>query len=111
VNQSGITYHYVAFNEDVDEMDTASYTGTGASHSITGVGFQPVYVITRASANREGAHRASAVGGTGSQLFAATANESTGITALQSDGFQVGTSNTVNNNGTTYNYVAFKDKP
>jgi hypothetical protein len=111
VNQSGVTYHYVAFDEDVDEMDTASYAGTGASQSITGVGFQPAYVITRASANREGAHRPSAVAGTGSQLFTATANESAGITALQSDGFQVGTSNTVNANGTTYNYVVFKDKP
>ena len=111
VNSSGITYHYVAFNEDVDEMDTASYSGTGAGHSITGVGFQPAYVIVRANANRDGAHRPSAVTGTGSQLFTNTANESAGITALQSDGFQVGTSNTVNVNGTTYDYVAFKDKP
>jgi hypothetical protein len=111
VNQNAVTYHYVAFNEDVDEMDTSSYSGTGASHSITGVGFQPAYVIVRANGNREGAHRASAVSGTGSQLFASTANESTGITALQSDGFQVGTSNTVNNAANTYDYVAFKDKP
>lgn len=111
VNQSGVTYHYVAFNEDVDEMDTSSYTGTGASHSITGTGFQPDYMIVRANGNREGAHRASAISGTGSQLFSANANETTGITALQSDGFQVGTSNTVNASGSTYHYVAFKDKP
>jgi hypothetical protein len=111
VNASGITYHYVAFNEDVDEMDTSSYSGTAASHSITGVGFQPAYVIVRANGNRAGAHRASAVSGTGSQLFDATANETTGITALQSDGFQVGASNTVNASGSTYDYVAFKDKP
>jgi hypothetical protein len=111
VNGSGVTYHYVAFNEDVDEMDTASYTGTGASHSVTGVGFQPAYVIVRANGNREGAHRASALGGTSSQLFTATANETTGITALQSDGFQTGASNSVNASGTTYSYVAFKDKP
>jgi hypothetical protein len=110
VNTSGITYHYVAFNEDVDEMDTSSYSGTGASHSITGVGFQPSYVIVRANANQAGAHRPSAVSGTGSQVFSAP-DETTGITALQSDGFQVGTSATVNNNGTTYDYVAFKDKP
>jgi hypothetical protein len=111
VNQSGTTYHYVAFNEDVDEMDTSSYGGTGASHSITGVGFQPSYVIVRANANQAGAHRASAVSGTGSQVFSAAPDETTGITALQSDGFQVGTSNTVNGSGTTYSYVAFKDKP
>jgi hypothetical protein len=111
VNSSGITYHYVAFNEDVDEMDTSSYAGTGASHSITGVGFQPAYVIVRANGNRDGAHRASAVTGTSSQLFTNNNNETTGITALQSDGFQVGTSNTVNASGSTYDYVAFKDKP
>jgi hypothetical protein len=114
VNSNAATYHYVAWNQDVDEMTTAAYTGTGATHSITGVGFQPAYVIVHADDTvtaRAGAHRSSAVTGTGSQLFTATANETTGITALQSDGFQVGTSTTTDNNGTSYSYVAFKDKP
>jgi hypothetical protein len=114
VNSNTATYHYIAWNQDVDEMKTTSYTGTGASHSITGVGFQPAFVIVHANdttTGREGAMRSSSLTGTASQLFTATANESTGITALQSDGFQVGTSATVNNNGTTYDYAAFKDKP
>lgn len=114
VNTNGATYHYIAWNQDVDEMNTAAYTGTGASHSITGVGFQPAFVLVHANdtvTGRAGAMRSSALSGTASQLFTATANESTGITALQSDGFQVGASATVNNNGTTYDYVAFKDKP
>jgi hypothetical protein len=114
VNSNGATYHYVAWNQDVDEMATSSYTGTGASNSITSAGFQPDYVIVHANdtaTGRAGAHRASSVTGTGSQLFTANPNETTGITSLQSQGFQVGTSTTVNNNGTTYHYVAFKDKP
>jgi hypothetical protein len=115
VNTNLTTYYYVAWNQDVDEMKTAAYTGTGASHSITGAGFQPNYVIVHAANTsgtaRAGAQRATALTGTSSQLFTATANETTGITALQSDGFQVGTSVTVNNNTTTYDYVAFKDKP
>jgi hypothetical protein len=114
VNSNLATYHYVAWNEDVDEMKTTSYSGTGASHSITGVGFQPAFVIVHANDTvtaRAGAMRSSALSSTASQLFTNTANESTGITALQSDGFQVGTSATVNNNGTTYDYAAFKDKP
>src|SRR4051794_35771971 len=116
VNSNAATYHYVAWNQDVDEMNAASYTGTGASHSVTGVGFQPTFVMVHANdttTGRAGAMRSSALSGTASQLFTATANESTGITALQSDGFQVGTnaSATVNNNGTTYDYTAFKDKP
>jgi len=114
VNSNAATYYYVAWNQDVDEMKTTSYAGTGASHSITGVGFQPAFVMVHANdttTGRAGAIRSSALAGTASQLFTATANESAGITALQSDGFQVGTSVTVNNNGTTYDYVAFKDKP
>jgi hypothetical protein len=114
VNTNAATYYYVAWNQDVDEMKTASYTGTGASHSITGVGFQPAFVMVHANdttTGRAGAMRSSSLAGTASQLFTATANETTGITALQSDGFQVGTSATVDNSGTTYHYVAFKDKP
>jgi hypothetical protein len=114
VNSNAATYHYVAWNEDVDEMDTTSYAGTGASHSITGVGFQPDFVIVHSNdtaTGRAGAMRSSSLSGTASQLFTAASNETTGITALQSDGFQVGTSTTVNNTSTTYDYVAFKDKP
>ena len=114
VNSNTATYHYIAWNQDIDEMQTSSYAGTGASHSITGVGFQPSFVVVHANdtaTGRAGAMRSSALSGTASQLFTATANESTGITALQSDGFQVGTGASVDNNGTTYHYVAFKDKP
>jgi len=114
VNSNAATYHYIAWNEDVDEMDTSSYTGTGASHSISGVGFQPSFVMVHANdttTGRAGAMRSSAMSGTASQLFTATTNESTGITALGSGSFTVGTSATVNNNGTAYDYVAFKDKP
>jgi hypothetical protein len=114
VNSNNATYHYIAWNQDVDEMRTAAYTGTGASQSVTGVGFQPSFVMVHANdttTGRAGAMRSSSLTGTASQLFTATANESVGITALGSDGFTVGTSATVNNNGTTYDYVAFKDKP
>jgi hypothetical protein len=114
VNTNAATYHYIAWNQDVDEMKTTAYTGTGSSQSVSGVGFQPAFVMVHANdtvTGRAGSMRSSSLTGTASQLFTATTNESTGITALQSDGFQVGTSATVNNNGTTYDYVAFKDKP
>jgi hypothetical protein len=113
-NTNAATYHYIAWNQDVDEMKTTSYTGTGSSQSVTGVGFQPAFVMVHANdttTGRAGAMRSSAMSGTASQLFTATANESTGITALGSGNFTVGTSATVNNNATTYDYVAFKDKP
>jgi hypothetical protein len=110
------TYHYLAFNEDVDEVNTGSYTGNGAaSRNITGVGFQPNYVIVRASNTsgtaRDGVHKATAFTDPFSTFFSATAPTNTGITALQADGFQVGNNANVNNNTTPYAYVAFKDKP
>jgi len=114
VNSNAATYYYIAWNQDVDEMKTAAYTGTGSSQSVTGVGFQPAFVMVHANDTilaRAGAMRSSALSGTASQLFTATANESTGITALGSGSFTVGASTTVNANGTTYDYVAFKDKP
>lgn len=116
VNNNAVTYHYVAFDEEVDEVDTSSYTGNGAaSRSITGVGFQPTYAIVRAfntsGTEREGVHKAAAVPDPGSGLFTATAGITTGITDLQSNGFQIGSNANVNNNGTPYAYVAFKDKP
>jgi hypothetical protein len=116
VNNNAVTYHYVAFNEDVDEMDTSSYTGNGAaSRNITGVGFQPDYAIVRAfntgGTQREGVQKAAAVPDPGSGFFTATAGITDGITDLQSDGFQVGSNANVNNNTTPYAYVAFKDKP
>jgi hypothetical protein len=116
VNNNAITYHYVAWNEDLDEMDTSSYTGNGAaSRSITGVGFQPDYAIVRATNTtgtpRAGVQKATAVPDPGSGLFTATAGITDGITDLQSDGFQVGSNGNVNNNSTPYAYVAFKDKP
>jgi hypothetical protein len=113
---STATYHYLAFNEDVDEMDTSSYTGNGAaSRSITGVGFQPNYVIVRSTNTsgtaREGIQKSTAVPDPASGTFGTAAATNTGITALQSDGFQLGNDANVNNNTTPYAYVAFKDKP
>jgi hypothetical protein len=116
VNDNNVTYHYVAWNENVDEMDTSSYTGDGAaSRNITGVGFQPEYAIVRAvtatGTPREAVQKSAAVANPVSGFFTPTAGTNTGITALQSDGFQVGNGASVNNNSTPYAYVAFKDKP
>jgi hypothetical protein len=115
VNASGTTYHYAAFNQCSGEMSTSSYTGNGSSsRSVTGVGFQPDYLVVHADDTvtaREGVHRPSAVSGSSSLYFSALSNTSTGITGLQSDGFSVGSNSAANASGVTYDYVAFKDRP
>jgi hypothetical protein len=43
--------------------------------------------------------------------FTANGNGTNRLQALQSNGFQVGTDSSVNANGVTYHYVAFKAPP
>ena len=106
-NRAGRTFHYVAFSEANGSVDVGTYTGTGATRSVSGVGFQPEYVIVRAAGNVTGQHRSASVPGSTSLYFANVASITTGITALQSDGFQTGNHSSVNTSGTTYQYVAF----
>lgn len=114
-NSNGVTYHYLAFNEVAGRIDTGTYTGNGADNrSIPGVGFQPEYVIARANdiANaRRGVHRSKHLTGDATLNFTNVANGANLVQALQPDGFQVGSDATVNANGVTYHYVAFKAPP
>ena len=48
VNRAGTMYHYVAWNEIPGKMDVGTYTGNGADNrNITGVGFQPDFVMVQ----------------------------------------------------------------
>ncbi|MGH2965982.1 MAG: DUF7483 domain-containing protein [Solirubrobacterales bacterium] len=115
VNTNGTAYHYAAFNQCSADMTSFSYTGDGtASKSVTGVGFQPNYLIVHANDTataRAGVHKPTAVSGTGSLNFSAATNLSNGITGLSSDGFLVGNNAATNTTGIAYDYVAFKDDP
>ena len=46
MNQNGVTYYWTAFLERPGQMKVGSYTGNGNDNrSLTGVGFQPGYVM------------------------------------------------------------------
>ena len=113
-NTSGQAYRYVAFNEVAGLVDIGSYTGNGtAGRAVTGVGFAPDLTLVRSSStstSRAGVWRPSALAGSTSLRFNAAANDSTAITALGSDGFQVGTSADVNANANPYSYLALDDE-
>lgn len=127
VNASGAgwNYYWVAFKAAAGEMVVGSYTGNGTDNrNITGVGFQPDYVIVMAAANQVAVHRSSALPGTFSNgtstintgnlttdrcyTFTAESSFRNGIQQIQSDGFQVGTHARVNSSGVTYHYIAWK---
>ncbi|MCH7798092.1 MAG: hypothetical protein IID28_06565, partial [Planctomycetes bacterium] len=111
VNMSGTTYHYVAFKASAGQLSVGSYPGDGANdRNITGVGFQPVYLILKAE-GVNAAHRMSSVTGDSTLDFKTVANYADGIQALQTDGFQVGTHTKVNQSTKTYYWMAFNNAP
>jgi len=82
------------------------YTGTGATNSITGVGFQPdwVWVKSRSAATDHGLY--DAVRGVQKQLESNNTDtettETTGLTAFNSDGFTTGALAQLNTSSATY---------
>jgi hypothetical protein len=94
-------------------MNVGSYLGDGSDdRNITGVGFEPGYVIIKAYVAKPkkigGAHRCAAIGGADSTMnFNGFINFTDGIQALQADGFQIGSDEQVNEIGTTYYWMAF----
>jgi hypothetical protein len=113
-NTSGTAYHYISFNDVSGIADTGSYTGNGAAgRSITGAGLAPGFALVRSSSTstaRAGIWRTAAVTGNGSLRFNSAANDTTAITALQADGFQVGTNVDANANANPYAYLALEDE-
>ena len=99
---------YTTIDKPTDYFNTKLYTGTGSSHAITGVGFQPdwVWLKNRSSAYH---HRLfdSVRGATKNLSSNRTDAESTesGLTSFDSDGFTLGSDGGANNN--TDNYVSW----
>ncbi len=114
VNASGAQYHWVAFQAVDGEMKVGTYSGTGVTRSVTGVGFQPDYLITLpvSGGSPDGIplSRASSMPANTSHDFDATAfgPAADAINSFLADGFQVGASFTTNKSGATYYYIAWK---
>jgi hypothetical protein len=84
-----------------------SYTGTGAAKTISGMPFQPEAIIIKASTALSSHFKISTMAANASKSWTSTgALVTDGITAINSDGFTLGTNADVNTNGTTYYYVA-----
>jgi hypothetical protein len=87
-------------------FDSVAYTGTGASNSISSLGFSPdlVWIKNRGGATSHALY--DTVRGVQAQLSSDTTGSevtsSTGLTAFGSNGFTIGTSTLVNTSGTQY---------
>jgi len=114
INIENITYTWIAFaGSDCSSTGyfcLGAYTGTGAAQSIT-TGFQPDYVSVKNNEAVAANYKTTALGANNhSLLYINLVKNSTGayISALNTDGFSVGTTNSVA--GGTFFYFAFREK-
>ena len=116
-NNDGTVFIYAAFAVDPDTVAPAlagsfgitTYTGTGSSQSLIGLGFQPNLVWIKSRSNATSHELNDVLRGQPSRLFsdtnAAAATSANGFVSLDSDGFSVdgtGSGGEVNTSGRTY---------
>ena len=95
-----------------DYMNKLLYTGTGTTHNVTGVGFQPDFVWIKNRDSGSDYHNLyDSVRGINLRLYSndTNAEEAGHLTSFNSDGFTLDTSNS-NVNGSSTNYVAWNWK-
>lgn len=111
VNQSANTFYYLAIEDASSSNLPGSFTGNGSDNrNITGFSFGPAFVLVKSANAQRGVWRTSAMSGDSSAIFQQdTALASNLIQQLNSDGFQVGTDNRVNENTTSIYYYAIKE--
>jgi len=112
VNSNGITYYWEAFGGSGSSyFKVGSYTGDGNDNrQITEVGFQPDFVLVRTATygNAYSVWSSSALtpGGYSYKFYRTMGSNM--IQGFHSDGFEIGTNDSVNRLDETYYYVAFK---
>lgn len=114
LNLENVTYTWIAFaGSDCSSTGyfcLGVYTGTGSAQSIT-TGFQPDYVSVKNNEAVAANYKTTAMGSNNNSIFYInTVKNTTGayISAINSDGFSVGTTDSVA--GGTFFYFAFKEK-
>ena len=126
INTNGGTFITYAFKSIAGFSKMASYSGNGGSKAITGLGFQPSWVMIKSTGSGNwmvyDSLRTVSVGdnpGTANArpyLIANSVGKENGATNsnvnLDSDGFSMNTSSgDLNTNGQTYIYMAYKENP
>jgi hypothetical protein len=89
-----------------------TFSGNSSTQSITGVGFQPNWIMIKRTDGTENWYIQDSVRGSTKQVYAnlnnAEYDETGAITSFDSDGWTMGSYNGINNSGESYIYMAFK---
>ena len=114
---SGLTFgtngFHLTFKDDVisEGFNTVTYTGTGAAHSVSGVGFDPDFVWIKSRSNSDPNELIDTVRGSTKRLRSeatnaeSTASSGDGFASFDADGFTLnsdGGGGQVNGSGRTY---------
>lgn len=111
VNAAGVTFHWSAWSVTGAEVAVGSYSGSGGTQSISGVGFQPALVALMPSNLDYSTFRTEAMPTNSSYRFTDGSALSNGMLSFGASGFQVGVAPEVNTSGIVYHYVAWKAVP
>ena len=114
VNASGGEYISYVFHSVSGFSKMGSYTGNGSTQSITGLGFQPGFVMIKGITSADNWFIFDSARGDSVTLntnLDAAEYADTGVTSFDSDGFTLGSGAGENRNGDTYVYMAFKENP
>jgi len=109
VNANAALNHWFAFAEG-SNFAVGTYTGTGATQTITDAGFRAENVWIKRSTAVSGVQRAVTLSGDATQYYVATANVTDRITGYVKGGFRVGGNQAESNaTGGTYYYAAWNN--
>ena len=114
---SGSTYSYIyyCFKNVAGFSKVGSYSGNSSTQSITGLGFQPSWVMLKRYDGTENWYVQDSARGSTNQVYpnqnAAEFDETTAVTSFDSDGFTMGSYSGINQSGADYIYLAFKENP
>jgi len=113
VNKNATAVFWTAWKADAD-LKVGTYTGNGATQSITGLGFSPDYLIVMATTSRRAIMACSATPVGRSFEFNSNRWFASNITSLDAGGFSVAHNATfpyANESGVVYHYVAWNAVP
>lgn len=113
VNGSTHTYDYLSLKATSGAIAYGSYSCTGVQQSISGAGFDPDCVLVKVSSQTTPTTAVMATtdmiaDGVSGMYLGTAANPADAILSLDSDGFTVGASASVNESGKTAFWIAFK---
>jgi len=112
VNAAAGEYYFLAMKSLSGVLTVGTFTGdASSSRAITGLGFAPDAVIVKANTTTGGRFLTTQMVSNGdTSLYTnTTATDATGILSLNSDGFTVGSNDSVNKAATNVIWFAFKD--